>query len=159
MDLNLPINWNEDEVPLDEKDVERKWLDWGKKSGFYATHIENIGSSMPDGLMIWKGVVFFHEVKIQRGNLIYLQQYQWANFATMRHHCHTWQLNIVVWKDGIFNLYSIDQLKQIEAEPAGHGKVKFKISLLQPLISVADSNEFENIYLEWLRSKIWKKKT
>mgnify|MGYP000732902190 CR=1 FL=1 len=159
MDLELPINWNEDGVPLDEKDVERKWLDWGKQAGFFATHIENIGSSMPDGLMIWKGIVFFHEVKIQRGNLIYFQQYQWANFARMRHNCHPWQLNIVVWKDGIFNLYSIDQLKTIDAETAGQGKVKLKISLLTPLISIADFNEFENIYIEWLRSKIWKKKT
>jgi hypothetical protein len=159
MDLSLAINFNEDEVPLDEKDVERKWLDWGNKAGFFTTHIENIGSSMPDGLMIWKGVVLFHEVKIQRGNLIDFQQYQWANFARMRHSCHPWQLNIVVWKDGVFNLYSVDQLKTIEAETAGQGKVKLKISLLTPLITVANSKEFEIYYVEWLRSKIWKKKT
>lgn len=159
MDLSLAINYNEDEVPLDEKDVERKWLDWGKQAGFFATHIENIGSSMPDGLMIWKGVTFFHEVKIQRGNLVYFQQYQWANFACMRHHCHPWQLNIVVWKDGVFNLYSIDQLKTIEAESAGQGKVKLKISLLQPLFTVSNWEDFNFGYVEWLRNKIWKKKT
>lgn len=159
MDLNLPVNWNEDEVPLDEKDVERIWLDYCKRAGFFATHIENIGSSMPDMLIIWKGITIYHEAKIQRGNLIYFQQYQWANFARMRHHCHPWQLNIVVWKDGVFNLYSLDQLKQIEAESAGHGKVKLRISLLEPLITVADFYEFENNYIEWLRNKIWKKKT
>jgi hypothetical protein len=159
MDLSLAINYNEDEVPLDEKDVERKWLDWGNKAGFFTTHIENIGSSMPDVLMIWKGVVFFHEVKIRRGNLVYFQQYQWANFARMRHSCHPWQLNIVVWNNGVFDLYSVDQLKTIEAESAGQGKVKLKISLLTPLITVANYDQFYNEYTEWLRSKIWKKKT
>lgn len=159
MDLSLAINFNEDEVPLDEKDVERKWLDWGKKAGFFATHIENIGSSMPDGLMIWKGMTFFHEVKIRRGNLIYFQQYQWANFARMRHHCHPWQLNIVVWNNGVFDLYSVHQLKDLEAEPASQGKVKLRIGMIEPLISIADYSEFEVNYVEWLRSKIWKKKT
>lgn len=157
--MEFDINLNEDGVPLDEKDVERIWLDYGKKAGFFATHIENIGSSMPDGLMIWKGIVFFHEVKMQRGNLIYFQNYQWANFARMRHHCHPWQLNVVVWKDGIFKLFSLDQLKQVEAESAGHGKVKLHIGLLEPLITIADFNEYEQHYIEWLRSKIWKKKT
>jgi len=158
MDLSLAINFNEDEVPLNEKDIERKWLDYAKKSGFFATHIENIGSSMPDILMIWKGVTLFHEAKIQRGNLIYFQNYQWANFARMRHHCHPWQLNIVVWKDGVFKLFSVDQLKQVEAISAGEGKVKLNIGLLEPIITVSNNFEFE-LYVEWLRGKIWKKKT
>lgn len=158
MDLNLPINWNEDEVPLDEKDIERKWIDYGRKAGFFACHIENIGSSMPDMLMIWKGVTFFHETKIQRGNLIYFQNYQWANFARMRHHCHPWQLNVVIWKDGTFKLYSLDQLKTVGAEPASQGKVKVNIGSLEPLITVSNDYEYE-LYIEWLRNKIWKKKT
>ena len=149
---------NEDGVPMDEKDIERIWIDYGRRAGFFATHIENIGSSMPDMLMIWKGVTFFHETKMQRGNLIYFQQFQWANFNRMRHHCHPWQLNIVVWKDGIFKLFSMDQLRTIEAEPTSQGKVKFKISSLEPLITVANSYEYD-LYIEWLRGKIWKKKT
>lgn len=151
-------NLNEDGVPLNEKDIERMWIDYARKFGFFAQHIENIGSSMPDIIMIWKGVTLFHEAKMQRGHLIYFENYQWANFARMRHHCHPWQLNIVVYKDGVFKLHSVDQLKTIEAEPASQGKVKFKISLLEPLITVSNTLEYE-AYTEWLRNKIWKKKT
>ena len=152
-----PIALNEDGVPMDEKDVERIWIDYARKAGLFAVHIENIGSSMPDTLLIWKGITIFQEVKIQRGNLVYFQQYQWSNFARMRHSCHPWQLGIVVWKDDIFKIFSFDSIKETGAEPAAKGKVKVNLGLLEPLYTVADHYEFTQ-YLEWLRSKIWKKK-
>lgn len=151
------INLNEDGVPLDEKDIERIWQDYANKCGLYTTHIENIGVSLPDLLIIWKGVTFFHEMKLQRGNLIYFQNYQWANFARMRHSLHPWQLSVVVWKDGIFKVFSVEQLKACEAVPAGHGKVKLSIAFVEPLFTVSNSYEYD-LYLEYLRSKIWKKK-
>lgn len=158
METVLEECMNEDGVPMNEKDIEHIWLDYANKSGFYTAHIENIGTSMPDAMLIWKGVVLFHEAKIQRGNLIYFQQYQLSAFFKMRHSCHPWQLNVVVWKNGVFSLYSIDQIKTLPIESAGRGKVKVNISTLVPLITVSNDFEFE-LYVEWLRGKIWKKKT
>jgi len=149
---------NEDGVPFNEKDAEHLWQDFAEAAGLYAAHIENIGTSMPDTILIWKGITLYHEVKMQRGNLIYFQQYQWASFIKMRHFLHPWQFNIVVWKDNVFSLYDIDSVKSTNVETAGHGKVKAKIAMLEPLITVSNAYEFD-LYLEWIRSKAWKKKT
>jgi hypothetical protein len=148
---------NEDGIPLDEKDVELIWKDMATKAGFYTVHIENVHIPMPDLLMIWKGITIYHEVKMQRGNLIYFQHYQWANLLKMRHSLQPWLLNIVVWKDGIYKLFSVDQIKEAGVDVAGHGKVKASIGLLEPMFVVSNDFEFE-LYIEWLRSKIWKKK-
>ena len=159
MDLStIQIPLNEDEVPMDEKDVEHIWQDYAKSAGLYATHIENVNTPMPDTILIWKGITFYHEIKLRRGNLIYFQHYQWSNLIRMRHFLHPWQLNIVAWKDHVFSLYSIDQVKEAGVDTAGHGKVKANIAALEPLITVSNAYEFD-LYLEWVRSKAWKKKS
>jgi len=158
MDLSInQIPLNEDEVPMDEKDVELIWQDYAKAAGLYAVHVENIGTPMPDTILVWKGLTFYHEVKMRRGNLIYFQHYQWASLIKMRHFLHPWQLNVVAWKNDVFSLYSIDQVKETGVETAGRGKVKANIAMLEPIITVSNAYEFD-LYLEYVRSKAWKKK-
>lgn len=159
MDLSInQIPLNEDEVPMDEKDVENIWHDYAIKAGLYATHLENIGTPLPDHLLLWKGLSLFHEFKLQRGNLIYFQHYQWANLVKMRHSLHSWQLNVIVWKNGVFSGFTVDQIKERDPQIAGHGKLKVNVAGLESLYTVSNAFEFD-LYLEWVKSKAWKKKT
>lgn len=156
--MSLPSYLNEDGVPLDEKDIENIWHNYAIKAGLYATHLENMNTPLPDHMFVWKGLVLFHEMKLRRGNLIYFQHYQWANLIRMRHSMHPWQLNVVVYYNSEFSGFSIDQIKERDPQIASHGKVKANIDSLEPLYTVSNAYEFD-LYLEWVKSKAWKKKT
>jgi hypothetical protein len=148
---------NEDGVPFNEKDAEHLWHDYAVKAGLYAAHIENVHTPMPDHLLLWKGVALFHEVKMQRGNLIYFQHYQWSNLLKMRHSLRPFQLCVIVYSNQVFNVLTVEQVKERGVETAGHGKVKCNVLGLIPQATVSNAFEFD-LFLEWVRSHAWKKK-
>lgn len=149
---------NEDQVPLNEYDIQQKWKNYATAAGLYVGRIENIGVSLPDMFLIYKGMTLWHELKLQRGNLIYMPQFQWSNSIRMRHSLHPWQLNIVVYKDSVFSGYTIDTIKKQEPQAASEGKLKVSLLGANPLFQVDSQLSFEK-YIEFIHSKMFKPKS
>lgn len=155
MDLSfLPLN--SDEVPMDEYDVGGIWKAYAATAGIHVERIENIGTSMPDMFLIVKGLVLFHEMKMQRGNLVYMPHHQWSANLRRRHFMHPWQLSMVVYKQGTFKVISYHHLKGAPVEAAGNGKLKLNIELYNPDFTVSNQYEF-NEYVEYFLSKAFKR--
>lgn len=148
---------NEDEVPMNEYDIQQKWKGYATAAGLYVGRIENIGVSLPDMFCIYKGMTLWHELKLQRGNLIYMPHFQWSNNVRMQHSLHPWGLNIVVYKDGVFSGYTIDTIKKLGPVTASEGKLKVSLLDAVPLFQVHDQLSFEK-YIEFIHSKLFKTK-
>jgi hypothetical protein len=149
---------NEDEVPMNEYDIQKKWKAYIEASGLYASRIENIGVSLPDMFFIYKGMTIWHEMKIQRGHLIYMPHFQWSNSIRMQHSLHPWQLNIVVYNKGTFSGYTIAEIKKQEPQAASEGKLKVSLLGAIPLFQVDSQLSFEK-YIEFIHSKMFKPKS
>jgi Holliday junction resolvase len=136
-----------------------RWRTYCQTQGLHTVRIENVGCSLADIMFVWKGVVVFQEVKMRRGNLIYMPIYQWSNMVRLRRSMYSWQLLYVVYNSGVFDIYTIDQIKMANPESAGKGKIKAHIGMLVPILTITNMDDFALQFVPWIASKAWKKKT
>lgn len=149
---------NEDGVPLDEYEAGSKWCGWLQPHGVYSVRIENIGLSMPDTLLVHKGLTVFNEMKVRRGNHIYAPMYQLPSYIRLAEHLRRWQMVYVVFSFGAFDLYEFHVIKQYDWQPTNSGKLKLDISEVPVLMTIRDSQQVTE-YLEWIYERAFKKKT
>jgi Holliday junction resolvase len=124
-----------------EYDIGAQWRGMLEKNGCVTTRLENTGASLPDLFFCVKGLVIFHEMKMQRGKCIYTSHFQWAWNVKHSNYLRAWQLNYVVWQNDQFKVFTIPQLKAAPQESASYGKIKIKIDELIPVFVV--ENDYE----------------
>src|SRR5262245_4536802 len=79
----LDTDMNEEGVPLDEYEAGNIWRNLLSYHGVYSVRIENIGLSMPDTVLIYKGLIWFNEMKVRRGKYIYMPIYQLPSYIRL----------------------------------------------------------------------------
>lgn len=140
-----------------EYDVSTQWRSMLEKNGCVTTRLENTGASLPDLFFCVKGLVIFHEMKMQRGKVIYTSAFQWAWNVKHSNYLRVWQLNYIVWQAGQFKCYTIPQLKAAPQKGIGYGKIKVKIDDIIPVFTV--ENEYEcHEYVESVLDQAFKRK-
>lgn len=158
-EIGSQTDLNEDGVPINEQDATDYWRSYANHWGIYTVRIENIGSSLPDLLMIYKGLSIFQEIKVRRGNLIYAPSFQWSNLNRLSKELHDWQLIYVVYNRGVFDLYEYQAIKRLPdtmIKGTNYGKVSMNLSTITPFMSVDSRDSFEN-YIRYVHFKAFKK--
>lgn len=145
-------------VPLDEYEVGSVWREWLHFHDVYSVRIENIGLSMPDTVLVHKGLVWFNEMKVRRGNCIYMPLYQLPSYIRLAEHLRRWQIAYAVYNRGSFDVYEFAAIRAADHRPTNSGKVRIDISDLPILMTVHDVHGAKG-YLDWVVEKAFKKKT